>query len=195
MMMKRILKPIPVALVIYLISSMPATAAMLTYGIDGAIDFALDSVTFSGSFSYDSNALDQLSQTNAGRFALIDWNVTVDVNNGSIISEFNSGSGTASISQGINPTQIIFSNYDLNQFGLTIDFVGADLNIAPIFPYGTAVTYGFVEGAYPNNINDHVTPIAGISTLTAIPIPAALWLFISGLIPLTGFLKRYCRKL
>ncbi len=55
-------------------------AEVLTYQVSVQMGFPGDDVSFSGTLSYDTGAVDQLGQTNAGRFDLTEWNLVVDIN-------------------------------------------------------------------------------------------------------------------
>ncbi len=146
-----------------------AQAGTLTYQVYAELDFPGDDVSFSGTFVYDTDAPDQLVQTNAGRFELSQWNLLVDIN-GSQTLVFATGSATGSLTQGVNPTQLILSDESGNQLGFNVDFAGADPNVAPVIPNGTLLTYGFLEGPdVPAGINDTTVPTVGSPTLISHP--------------------------
>ncbi len=166
----------PIALALILAPWVAFTQSSLTYQIEGGWAGTSSSVSFAGTFSYDTSAEDQLIQSNAGRFGLTSWNVLVDVNRGEQVTLFTSaeaGQGLvrASLTQGVNPPILIFQNEDHAEFGVNLGFEGGDPNVPWYFPDGTLLTFGFVEGGFPDDINDHHTTLNLGSRITLIPEP------------------------
>lgn len=182
----RILIPAIVALS-FAAAPSSARAELLTYNLQGALGFPSDTATFSGIFSYDTE------ERGDGEFRLTSWDINVDINNGDILINYNNiADPSAYILHGFNPTLILFKDTDFGQFGLTVDFPSISPRIAPIFPNGTIITRGFVEGSgFPDGLSDMVTNTLPNSFLTAaVPLPGTIWLFSFGLIGLIGFARK-----